>query len=321
MDIQDILETKIKGLPQGTHTNGLRAVKAHIDAAIRHFSRGQSEPDEALFTDVIFRCNQAFEGSIKEAYRVLAGRDPARERPYDIEQFLSGSNLLRRKVLDQFTRYRQEWRNPAAHDYTLDFDEDEALLAIVTVTVFAIVLSDQIDGRLAFVASAAATSPEPITNLEENLSLAQLVAQRVLTFARSHVDPVGTTKSASHDYYRLEGALAGYLSSDLSTLPNITVEQNKRFSSREADIVVSRADEKIVIELKRVTARSSPRAVAAHGVTQAALYLHEPNVTAAVVLVYSLDERGYEISPASGALFDKVQVITPVRENARISAD
>lgn len=67
---------------------------------------------------------------------------------------MASNNLLRKKVLDQFTIYRQEWRNPAAHDYTLDFDEDEALIAIVSVTIFAIVLTNQISGKIAFKAAA-----------------------------------------------------------------------------------------------------------------------------------------------------------------------
>ncbi len=112
MDIQEVLNNKIKSLPAGDHLAGLKAVKLHIDSAVRHLTRGQSDEDETLFTDVIFRCNQAFEGSIKEAYRVLAGKDPQGITPADIEKFLASANLLRKKVLDQFTIYRREWRNP-----------------------------------------------------------------------------------------------------------------------------------------------------------------------------------------------------------------
>jgi hypothetical protein len=313
MDIQDILDKKIKGLPSGPYEIGLRAVKTHIDAAVRHFLRGQAERDETLFTDAIFRCNQAFEGSIKEAYRVLAGRDPDRVRPLDIEKFLSEGNLLRKKVLDQFTRYRQEWRNPSAHDYTLDFDEDEALLAIVSVTTFSVVLCDQIDGKIAFDA-AAATPPEVISNQQQNKPLLDLVADRALSFAQSHVDPVGTNGSPIHDYFRLEGAMAGFLTSDLAQVPELTVEQNKRFASREADIVISRNAEKVVIELKRIASRLSPKQVVNRGVTQAALFLHEPDVVGAVVLVYSAASHEYDVSPAEGALTDRVRVIAPRQE-------
>jgi hypothetical protein len=315
MDIQFILDKKIKGLPSGPHENGLRAVKSHIDAAVRHFLRGQSEPDETLFTDVIFRCNQAFEGSIKEAYRVLASKDPDRVKPYDIEKFLSEGNLLRKKVLDQFTRYRQEWRNPSAHDYTLDFDEDEALLAIVSVTTFSVVLCDQIDSKIAFDLAAAAPATG-ISNQQQNQPLLELVTDRTLSFAQSHVDEVGATGSPAHDYYRLEGAMAGFLTSDLAQVRGLTVEQNKRFASREADIVVSRNLEKVVIELKRMTGRASTRQIAHNGIAQAALYLHEPEVVGAVVLVYSTTTNVYDVSPATGALSDRVRIVAPRQQGA-----
>src|SRR5262249_18562955 len=158
-------------------------------------------------------------------YRVIAGQDPQNVRPFEIEQFLSSSNLLRKKVLDQFTTYRREWRNPSSHDYTLDFDEDEALIAIVSVTVFAIVLCDQIDNKIAFNAAASAIPANTITTTEPNAPLLELVAERVLFFARSHVDAVGPTPSPAHDYYRLQGALAGYLSAELAKVPSVTVEQ------------------------------------------------------------------------------------------------
>ncbi|MFF8799311.1 MULTISPECIES: hypothetical protein [unclassified Methylobacterium] len=311
MDIQDIFDKKIRELPSGPYVEGLRAVKSHIDAAVRHFARGQSDPDETLFTDVIFRCNQAFEGSIKEAYRVLAEKDPQKVRPYEIEQFLASNNLLRKKVLDQFTNYRQEWRNPAAHDYTLDFDEDEALIAIVSVTVFAIVLTDQIDGKIAFKAAAAAPPSQWLSPAEKDAPLLSLVTNKIREFAHNHVDSVGPTHSPAHDYYRLEGALAGYLASELSSLPDVSVEQNKKFASSEADVVVRRGQERLVVELKRTSAMSHIKSVAQRAVTQVALYLHEPDVVGAVVLIYSAAGGEYGVTPAPGALSDVVRIVSP----------
>ena len=313
MDVQEILDQKIKELPAGAHVDGMRAVKLHIESAVRHLTRGQKEPDETLFTDVIFRCNQAFEGSIKEAYRVLAGKNPQKETPANIEKFLASGNLLRKKVLDQFTRYRQEWRNPSTHDYTLDFDEDEALIAIVNVTVFAIVLCDQIDSKLAYNA-AAAVSSSGVSDADRAASLLDLVSGKALAFAKGHVDDVGPTHSPAHDYYRLEGALAGYLAAELSGLPGITVTQNKRFSSLEADIVVEREGEKVVVELKRTSGSSSARVASQRAITQAALYLHEPTVVGAVALIYSMAERNYETKSGSGALSDLMRIVAPAAE-------
>lgn len=316
MDIQDILDRKIKELPSGAHLDGLRAVKSHIDAAVRHLQRGQKEADESLFTDVIFRCNQAFEGSIKEAYRVLAGKDPQRTTPAEIEKFLASGDLLRKKVLDQFTTYRKEWRNPSTHDYTLDFDEDEALVAIVSVTVFAIVLCDQIDGKLAFNAAAAGAAGS-ITGAEKEGPLLDLVTRKAMAFASEYVDNVGPTHSPAHDYYRLEGTLAGYLAAELADVPDLTVTQNKAFSGRrEADIVIERKAEKVIVELKRTSSKQSARAAAQNAVTLASLYLHEADVVGAVALIYSSDARAYEVTSAMGALSDRVRIVAPHADKA-----
>lgn len=88
MDLFKTLRQKVDTLGDGEYLPGLRAVLLHIETAHKHLERGQIHNDEPAFTDAIYRTNQAFEGSIKEAYRVLAGRDPARQRPFDIENTL-----------------------------------------------------------------------------------------------------------------------------------------------------------------------------------------------------------------------------------------
>jgi hypothetical protein len=110
MDLVATLRLKIEKLPTGDHTAGLEAVSSHIETAFAHLARGQNDDDESAFTDVIYRTNQAFEGSIKEAYRVLAGEDPSRQRPFDIENYLESNGVFRERVLAQFTNYRTEWR-------------------------------------------------------------------------------------------------------------------------------------------------------------------------------------------------------------------
>ncbi len=110
MNLLEQLTARIEALPQGTHSLGLRAVLQHVQVAISHLARGQKSGDETAFTDAIYRCNQAFEGSLKEAYRVLADKDPAKLRPYDIENHFQTAKILRPRVLSQFTTYRTEWR-------------------------------------------------------------------------------------------------------------------------------------------------------------------------------------------------------------------
>lgn len=311
MDLQEIFEKKIAALPAGPYESGLSAVKLHIDAAIRHFERAKNEPDETLFTDSVFRCNQAFEGSIKEAYRVLAGKDPSKVRPYDIEQFLEAHDLLKKKVLDQFTNYRQEWRNPATHDYTLDFDEDEALVAITSVTVFAIVLTDQIIGKVAFDTAASVAPSHDLSPAEMNAPLLDLVTDKLCEFAHSHVTYAEDKRSITQQYYEFEGALAGYLSSELSSLADVDVGLSNRLADMQADIVVSRGSEKVAVEVKLTSGKTSAKRLIDQAVTGVSRFLQEKDVVGAIVFVYSKVEGGnYMVTPAPGGLGEAIRVIS-----------
>src|SRR5215216_5455525 len=190
MNLLEILRSRIGSLPEGDYTQGLKAILRHIEVAGRHLERGQTSAEDTAFTDAIYRTNQAFEGSLKEAFRVLADKDPAGDSPFNIENYLQQQNILRPRVLAQFTNYRREWRNPSTHDYRLDFDEDEALLAIVTVSAFAIVLIDQIAERVSFeqakavAAAQPSPSPEPQPLLEQ---VSMLIERFTVQFNQTHV--------------------------------------------------------------------------------------------------------------------------------------
>lgn len=178
MDIVRILRDAIDRVPVGDHSTGLNAILRHITAAIRHFERDRiSDPDG--FTDTIYRTNQSYEGSLKEAYRVLAGKDPVGKTTHEIEKYLDNNSVVRPRVLTQLTRYRQDYRNPSTHDYKLDFDENEALLAIVSVCAFAKLLVDQISGKLVYNTASATTLGHDrninIRSLDELVSLASFI--------------------------------------------------------------------------------------------------------------------------------------------------
>jgi hypothetical protein len=182
VDLVKILDGAIHRLPGGDHTLGLRAVKRHIAAAIRHFDR-EDNGDLDSFTDAIYRTNQAFEGGLKEAYRVLTGKDPAKLTPYQIENYLEENRIIRPRALKQLTRYREDYRNPSVHDYKLDFDADEALLAIVSVCAFTKLLLNQISARLAFDAGSSlpvSDMKETFTNIHEFVYYVAAILQEAL---------------------------------------------------------------------------------------------------------------------------------------------
>ena len=284
MNLLEILCSRVDDLPEGDYTQGIKSVLQHIEVAGRHLSRGQASADDTAFTDAIYRTNQAFEGSLKEAFRVLAAKDPAGERPYDIENYLQQQNILRPRVLAQLTNYRREWRNPSTHDYRLDFDEDEALLAIVTVSAFAIVLIDQIAERISFehakaIAAAQPTSVSTSQPLLERIST--LIEQFTVQFYQTHADRTDIRE------VEIVGALAGFLA---SVAPELSTQiEGKLVPDRQErpDLLLASADERLILEVKRA-GRFSPQMMqdsllqvfnymSVSGIPQAILFLFSPN--------------------------------------------
>jgi hypothetical protein len=284
MDLIATLRSKISALQEGDYSPGLKAIILHIETAFGHLSRGQQKNEETAFTDAIYRTNQAFEGSIKEAYRVLTGKDPDKQRPYDIEQYLEKEHVFRERVLSQFTAYRTEWRNPSTHDYKLDFDESEAFLALVTVSAFACLLFDQIAEHVSFTTSKAATDSHS-KNLRRRLGkrdvnlldratrlIAEFVAQKL---------PVTTSPQRRLEIQVL-GALAGFLA---SAAPDITVGVETKLSEIDrGDMLLSLGEERVLIELKsdRAAAKMLYNAIA-----QVEHYLLVGGIKNAILFFYS----------------------------------
>lgn len=298
MDLVATLRSKIDKLPNGDHATGLKSVLSHIEAAFRHLTRGQAENDESLFTDVIYRCNQAFEGSIKEAYRVLAGKDPQRKSPYQIETYLDENSIFRDRVMAQFTNYRTQWRNPSTHDYNLDFDESESFLAIVSVSAFACVLIDQIASRLAHDVAAREADQKHVTLKPgvdiENTCLMELATEIFIEFSRQHRDD-----SSIQTEIQLMGALTGFFS---ALVPKLDVTLDYRLSAdshERSDLLLRHDDHKVLVELKRT---NSPRLLN-DGITQLQSYMSMTGIKEAILFMYP---------PAGGELFREEHLVPEV---------
>jgi len=150
MDLLKEIREKIKSSAGSIGAAGLDSVLAHIEIAERHYLRAKTDRDEPLYTDVIYRTNHAYEGILKEAYVLLADKPSAKMTPNDIESYLLSSDTLKGRVVDLLKNYRQQWRNPSTHDHQLFFSEQEAFLAIVSVSAFVSILLDQILERAAY---------------------------------------------------------------------------------------------------------------------------------------------------------------------------
>ena len=154
----DILKTILENInslerensPHGEITQGIKAVLSHIEIAESHFQRAKKENSGNLFTDVIYRTNHAFEGALKEIYIILTEKDTKNVTTYDIEEYLTKNAIFKERVMELFSNYRTNWRNPSTHDHKLFFTEQEAFLAIVSVSAFVSILTDQIIQKLSY---------------------------------------------------------------------------------------------------------------------------------------------------------------------------
>ena len=135
MDLLKLIKDKCDYFSDTENFQGLESVISHIEIAERHLEMGKMG-DDYFFTDVIYRTNQAFEGSLKEAHGIFTGNKLKNVTPFKIEQYLEQNNLLKDRVLSLFTNYRTEWRNKSTHDYELYFTEQEAFLAIINICAF-----------------------------------------------------------------------------------------------------------------------------------------------------------------------------------------
>ena len=252
MDLVSTLRKKIESLAEGDYMPGLRAVLLHIETAAGHLTRGQNEAEDPAFTDAIYRTNQAFEGSVKEAYRVLSGETPDRKTPFEIERYLAGQNVLPARVLSYLTNYRTEWRNPSTHDYKLDFKESEAFLAIASISALACLLLDQIAERLSFNSAQAESKRQALSAAllaPPNAGLLDRIVDLVQQFCIRGLGQVNAAARASEAQFI--GALHGFLA---SVAPELRVETDVKLNSQvsyRVDLLVTRGDDRAAIEITR----------------------------------------------------------------------
>ena len=314
MDLLDILRSKIDSLEEGNHIPGLKAVLFHIETASRNLLRGQKQNEETAFTESVYRTNHAFEGSLKEAYRVLAGKDPKRERPYDIEQYFEQNQVFRQRVLAQFTNYRTEWRNPSSHDYTLEFDENEAFLAIVSVSAFACLLLDQISERLSYNRTKIETETKH-SDIQTRLanyqgSILDLTAELLKEFSFQHW--TGRDENPRQTEVKIIGALSGFFATvapNLEVCSEVKLTANLSTGSRImgiADLVVSNEQEQVLIELK------GSKQGYLSGLLQLEKYMRESNISCGILYLYpdksgELDINQHLLPEING----RILVLTP----------
>lgn len=318
MDLIAALRTKLNLLDEGDYTPGLKATIRHIETAFSHLGRGQTKREETAFTDAIYRANQAFEGSIKEAYRVLAGKDPSKQRPYDIEKYLEQKAVFRKRVLDLFTNYRTEWRNPSTHDYKLDFDESEAFLAIVSVSAFACLLLDQIAENISYQKAKKAADSQR-TELKKlippnQLNFVDRVANLLTMFAKQQIVNPGKHKRLE---VQIIGALAGFLASAAPDIKTIIEQQLTAESRERADLVLSDATDQVIVEIKKTPESSK---IPFNAISQVENYLRISGIKNGILFFYADEATKVERTDISSVKDGHViAMLRPVKEKVQPS--
>jgi len=303
MDILKTIKEQIAKITKGKPHPGLNSVLAHIERAEKFLELGLSQKEEEYFTDVIYRTNQAFEGSLKEAYVFLTGKkDTSKITPYKIEQYLMTNNVFSDRVLEQFTNYRQKWRNPSTHDHKLFFSHSESFLAIISVLAFIHLLLNQIVEKISY-----NFETETIKKKGVKIGIAgEDDFNKIISVLMNFTLDQETIKEIKYEV-ELNGMLNSYLENsglDLQIIREAKIVDNIVL---RPDFVIDPKDSKIIIEVKRNSSKSSRK----NGIDQVLNYLYfakseqgilyiAPNENSTLMEIskyqMSLDNEIYEIA-------------------------
>ena len=297
MDFAQLIRRKRDDFGSIRDPKGINAVLRHLDSAEKHFERGRSKGDADLFTDVVYRTNQVFEGILKEVYQVLKGGNGHKRTPAQIEKYLENEAVFGKRVLDYFERYRKDWRNAAAHDHRIDFDEQEAFLAITTVSAFCYVAIDEMVRKLASDwASDAICSEDRRVDARHMDELAALLAEQ-LTRILEKMDVSPEAPGLSETL--LLGALGGLLKSSGSDV-QIVHEPAFRSAGRQLrlDLLLKQGDAKVVVEVKSVGLEQVSELVNGSRLReQLAVYAQAAEATGAIGVIFPTKLSIEEIPP------------------------
>lgn len=258
MDLLRLLKEKAKYFTTSEEDTGVLSVVSHIEIAERHYENGKSG-DDYLFNDVIYRTNQAFEGSLKEAYRIIAGKDPDRMTPHRIEKYFIENDVLKERVLQLFTNYRTEWRNKSTHDYKLYFSEQEAFLGIVNISAFINILFDQMVEKRAYDREAKELKKSQDINsfaAEEYESLLDKVVKLLFLYSKEVPAKVSGATLPRITEVELIGSLTAFINSlakEISVFSEFLISREQERRQYRADFFLQQGEEKLIIEVKNPT--------------------------------------------------------------------
>ncbi|PXV60166.1 hypothetical protein CLV62_13014 [Dysgonomonas alginatilytica] len=257
MDISKYIEEQINNLKDIESSTYLVSILIHLQRAEAYYIQGKD--DAHYFNDVVYRSNQAYEGALKESFKILAGKtedEVAKSTPNEIEKYFSSNNIFRERVLQLFKNYRQEWRNKSTHDYKLLFDESEAFIALTSVSSFVHLLLKQIQEKVAYIIQ------QQVLRKQENSLLLHLNSM-VLSSEISQLDKLTNIikEFVLQNYEQIysekinEISIIGKLYAFLESIDNIIIQREPAISFGSSkirpDFIIEIDGKKIIIEIKR----------------------------------------------------------------------
>ena len=287
MDLLKSIKEKSEYFADTEEDQGILSIVSHIEIAERHYEGGKIGNDY-LYNDVIYRCNQAFEGSLKEAYRIITGKDPNKLTPHKIEKYFEQNSVLKERVLTLFTNYRTEWRNKSTHDYKLYFSEHEAFLAIVSISAFINILFDQMIGKRAYDKEITEITSRYVEKMPVSQKSTLLDSTIDLLKGFSEVIPgkVSGTTIARITESEINGSLTAYLKElggDIHVYPEYFIELKGRNMNYRADFLLERSDDKLLIEVKNY--RKVSKSHLSDGSDQLSAYMAESGIENGILYI------------------------------------
>jgi hypothetical protein len=276
MDTNYELKLLVEAFDEPFKTKFETGVLTHINRSEFYFNKALDENDEMYFTDVIYRCNHAYEGVLKEAYSILFEEESGNKTPDKIEKEFLVNNVINDRVKNQFTSYRQDWRNPSTHDYQLFFSKEEAFMAILSVSSFIYTLLSQL---LVSQAYNKLKGKEINNNLINGFDFNKIIDKIInfSTYLKSENIRIATE-------LQIEGYLAAYLEGIFSDL---LIKTEYRFTGGRADIVIEYNGNIIcVIEIKKYIKNNYDNAY-----IQVLKYIDILKCQFGIVYLYSDDEN------------------------------
>jgi hypothetical protein len=298
MDIMKEITAQINSIKKIDTASYLDSVLTHLDRAEFYYSKDSG--DSNYFNDVIYRSNQAYEGALKESYKVLAGKseeDVFKTTPNNIEKYFETNHIFRERVLQLFRNYRQEWRNKSTHDHKLFFDESEAFLALTSVNSFVHLLLKEIQEKIAFnlqekklKESASQTEGAQIPNVSSTDPLKK-IESLIASFAKSNAPYI----YASKDLKEIE--VIGLFHAYVKSVDGISIVREPSIEVGgvvvRADFIIKVGSIPVVLEFKRQKrAYSGPSNLA---INQAMTYMQGGEINHGIIYFANFHEANPQV--------------------------